>query len=295
MAQIGTERWGQYKKYVLEILAESNSSIHANQVFERLDQLLPPNEFEKASYPNTNNQRRPYIVRFATISLVKAGWLKKDHGYWQITDEGRTALAKFKSPLELEKAANALYRDWKRNQDPDEAEEEPEETSLQVAVSFEEAEANAFALIHTYLSSMPPYRFQELIRALVEAMGYKVTWVAPPGKDGGIDLIAFQDYFGTSGPRIKIQVKRTASTMSVDAIRSFLGVLSERDDVGIFVCLAGFTQDAEKEARNHSSKRLTLIDARNLYELWIENYSKITLVDRQLLPIRPVYYLVPEE
>jgi predicted Mrr-cat superfamily restriction endonuclease len=33
-------------------------------------------------------------------------------------------------------------------------------------------------------------------------------YVAPPGPDGGIDLIAHTDPLGTTGPRIKVQVKR---------------------------------------------------------------------------------------
>ena len=39
-------------------------------------------------------------------------------------------------------------------------------------------------------------------------MGYHVAWVAPPGKDRGIDILAWSDPLGTRPPRIKIQVKR---------------------------------------------------------------------------------------
>jgi restriction system protein len=81
----------------------------------------------------------------------------------------------------------------------------------------------------------------------------------------------------------------------VESIRSFLGVLGEWDDIGLFFCLGGFSGDAEKEARTHASKRLTLIDAKRLYELWIEHYENLPQASRALLPLKPVYYLDLEE
>ena len=48
----------------------------------------------------------------------------------------------------------------------------------------------AWAEISAHLRAMSPYEFQDLVAALVEAMGYHVAWVAPPGPDRGIDIIA---------------------------------------------------------------------------------------------------------
>jgi uncharacterized protein with gpF-like domain len=55
---------------------------------------------------------------------------------------------------------------------------------------------------------MPPYEFQELVADLLRAMGYHVAWIADAGKDGGIDIVAYNDPLGTRLPRIKVQVKR---------------------------------------------------------------------------------------
>ena len=52
--------------------------------------------------------------------------------------------------------------------------------------------------------------------------------------------------------------------------------------------------DAEKEARA-SNKRITLVDAKKLYELWISYYDKLSQADRALFPLKPIYYLNPEE
>ena len=45
---------------------------------------------------------------------------------------------------------------------------------------------------------MPPYQFQDLVAALLRAMGYHVAWVAPPGKDGGTDIVAYTDPLGAT-------------------------------------------------------------------------------------------------
>jgi restriction system protein len=52
---------------------------------------------------------------------------------------------------------------------------------------------------------MNPYDFQDLVADLLRAMSYHVTWVSPPGKDGGVDILAWPDALGTRPPRIKVR------------------------------------------------------------------------------------------
>ena len=119
---------------------------------------------------------------------------------------------------------------WKKEQ----PEEEQEEEAVEAASALEEAEESAWGEIRDYLATMPPYDFQQLVAALLRAMRYHVLWVAPPGPDRGIDIIAHSDPLGTAKPRIKVQVKRQAETkISVDGLRAFMAVLAD-DDVGIF-------------------------------------------------------------
>lgn len=122
-------------------------------------------------------------------------------------------------------------------------------------------------------------------------MGYHVSWVAPPGPDRGIDIIAGLDPLGIKDPRIKVQVKHRPDTKTPpDQLRSFMAVLSDKD-VGIFVASGGFTRDAATEARTQENRRITLIDLERFVELWIEHYRAIDDAQRQLLPLRPVHYL----
>jgi restriction system protein len=141
---------------------------------------------------------------------------------------------------------------------------------------------------------MNPYDLQELVAGLLKAMGYFVTWVAPPGKDGGVDIVAFGDPLGTRPPRIKVQVKRHQDAVRVDGVRAFLAVLGE-EDVGIFVNTGGFTKDAEHEARSQAMRRITLVDLERLFDLWVEHYGKLEDVTRRRMPVRPIWFLAPEE
>jgi len=268
--------------------------MQASQVLKAVEKRVPPTAKEQEDYASTPGVRRyEKIVRFATIGPVKAGWLVKDKGTWTLTDEGRAAYKAFPNPDDLRKEWDRLYREWKKGQpklEDDEGEGEVDEPTS----SLEEAEESAWAEIREYVSGMPPYDFQDLVAALLKAMGYHVLWVAPPGPDRGVDIIAHNDPLGTTAPRIKVQVKRQAeSKIGREGVSAFLGTLGGAD-VGIFVSAGGFTAEAEREARSHEGRRITLIDLDRLVELWIEHFERLDDEARQMLPLKPVYFLVPE-
>ena len=157
-------------------------------------------------------------------------------------------------------------------------------------MTYEEAEEQAWAEISAYLRAMNPYEFQDLVADLLRAMSYHLTWVSPPGKDGGIDILAWPDALGTRPPRIKVQVNRQRQSVSVDGLRSFMALLGD-DDVRLFVCTGGFTKDAETEARTQEKRRVTLIGLEKLFDLWDEHHNKLTDQARRRLPLRSIRFL----
>ena len=66
------------------------------------------------------------------------------------------------------------------------------------------------------------------------------------------------------------------------------------DDVGVFVCTGGFTCDAQEEARTQEKRRLTLMDLEQFFDLWVENYARLTDEARRRMPLRPIWFLAPE-
>lgn len=290
MAEITRERQGQFLQAALQVVLEAGDELRAAEAIRRAEGRLTLTEFEASDYPNRPGVRRfEKLVRFSTVPAVKAGWLVKSKGAWTVTDAGREALQRYPDPGELMREAFRLYKAW-RDAQPDEEPSDVEEAAEGTGVTLEEAEESAWRDIEDYLHRMNPYDFQELVRALLQGMGYHVGWVSPPGPDKGIDVLAFTDPLGAKLPRIKVQVKRRIDRLGAPELRSFMAVLGEQD-VGIVIALGGFTSEAEAESRGQERRRLTLIDANRLFDLWVEHFENIELSDRQLLPLRPVYYL----
>jgi restriction system protein len=224
---------------------------------------------------------------------VKANWLIKDNGRWFLSEDGWKAHKAHKDPLELVKQAEALYRVWRKGTPLVDGPPEVDEEEASAAITLESAEDSARAEIEAYLKAMDPYEFQKLVGSLLSAMGYHVDWISPPGKDDGIDIIAYSDPLGTRPPRIKVQVKRHDKPVPVGEVSAFMGNLGS-EEVGIFVSTGNFTKDAEAKTRTDKQHRVTLVGMDSLIRLWVQHYGKLDQVAKRRLPMRPVWFLAPE-
>lgn len=296
MPEITRRRTGEMLRALFEVLMPVPEGMQAREALSALERRLTLSEYEKGEYAS-GGRRFDKIVRFATVDLVKAGWLFKEKGRWTVTADGLTAFHDLPDPEAFYKEAVRLYHQWKATQPADIDEsttDAPDETTAKAAsITLEEAEEQAWSEIDQYLRAINPYEFQEIVAALLRAMGYHVSWIAPPGKDGGIDILAASDPLGTKPPRIKVQVKRQSQKVDVDGLRSFMAVLGD-GDVGIFVSIGGFTKNAADEARLQEKRKITLLNNEQLFDLWVEYYGKVRDEDRRRLPLKSVYFLSPE-
>ena len=308
MAEITRRRTGELLRELFSILMAAPAGMQARAALQALAERVTLTTYESDTY-ESGGRRFDKIVRFATVDCVKAGWLEKNKGIWTITEEGRAVHAELKDPEAFYRRAVKHYNEWRAAQ-PD-AEPAPvavclgdavtadtvdpadaDSPSKAVSITFETAEEQAWDEISHYLRNMPPYDFQDLVADLLRSMGYYVSWVSPPGKDGGIDILAQPDALGTRPPRIKVQVKRQQVAVTVDGLRSFMALLGD-SEVGLFVCTGGFTKDAAHEARTQEKRRVTLIGLETLFDLWVEHYGKLTDQARRRLPLRPIQFLSP--
>jgi restriction system protein len=296
MAEITRRRTGEFLRKLFEIVMAHPEGVLGQDALAALREKVELTEYEKGKF-ESGGSRFEKIVQFATVDCVKAGWLLKQKGRWFITDEGKQAYKSYQDPDVFYRTSVKLYNEWKASQPGGEItsddEIESNTSGKSVSVTFEQAEEQAWREINQYLREMNPYDFQDLVAALLRAMGYHVSWVAPPGKDGGIDILAWSDPLGTRPPRIKVQVKRVAQNVNVDGLRSFMALLSD-DDVGLFVTTAGFTKDAEDEARTQEKRKIALVNLEKLFDLWVEYYHKLDDQARRRLPLRPIHFLAPE-
>ena len=96
-------------------------------------------------------------------------------------------------------------------------------------------------------------------------MGYYIQSVAPRGKDGVIDIVAYVDPLGAQTPRIKVQVKHKPDTATGAA-------------------------DA-KHAASGGDKFIRLIDGDEFIEMWQEYYDKMSDEDKNMLPLKRIAFL----
>jgi restriction system protein len=295
LANVTKARTGVLIRKLFQLLIDRPEGMRASEALTTLANAVDMTEYEAGDY-ESGGRRFEKIVRFATVDCVKAGWLVKHKGLWTVTETGTAAYAAIQNPEAFYREAVRRYQKWRKAQPDVQADATPEEAvEKSAAITLEEAEEWASREIDEFLAEMPPYEFQTLIGELLTAMGYHVGWEAPPGKDGGVDLLAFNDPLGTRPPRIKVQVKRNANSARIDVsgLRSFMAVLGE-GDVGLFVAMSGFTKDAELEARQ-SHRRITLIDTTKLVELWTAHHTKLADTARRRFPLKPVWFLAGEE
>ena len=156
---------------------------------------------------------------------------------------------------------------------------------------IDQTEEVASAGIRDFIIHKNPYEFQDLVGALLEAMGYHISSIAERGPDGGIDLIAYSDPLGTIQPRIIVQVKhKPEAAISSDEIQKLSGTLKRNTDVGIFVTSGRFSKPSVKESV-HYREHIELIDFDRFTELWQEYYPKMNDEQKSLLPLHPIYFL----
>lgn len=142
--------------------------------------------------------------QFYSIDYQKAGFIVKKNGTWYITPEGEKVL---KKPAdEVMNIANDAYHEWRRlNPKDDNPDEEPTDETAEKDNSrnLDLLESDAREGIKRYIVSKSPYEFQDMVAALLRAMGYHTPFVAPKGKDGGIDIIAYLDPLAHKHPASK--------------------------------------------------------------------------------------------
>lgn len=281
-----------------KILQEAGGEMRGKEVIDLIRQRVEFSDWEKERYEKTGYIRWESILHFYTVTCMKAGFLRKNKGVWILTDEGEEALKLGANGLL--NAAKKGYKKWQveSQKEKDQAEDDPEihddQSQAQQAL-LDQYEEQAIEGIRQHIIEKGPYDFQDMVAALLRAMGYYTPFVASRGKDGGVDVIAYSDPLGTKEPRIKVQVKhKPTSAISVDDIRKLIGVMPKPGDVGLFVTSGRFSPDSVRTARE-SHKHVELVDFERFITLWQDHYHKMTDEEKNMLPLQPIYFLGANE
>jgi restriction system protein len=295
--QISLDRIGEMMKAVLIELRDAGGEAKSKDLLARAEGKLALSDYEKEIYQKTGYVRWQSIIHFYSIDCAKAGYIQKASGKWYLTPQGEAALRQ--PPGEFIRSAVEKYRAWKRTKlisstgdAPVDVENVEEEIVRQTA--YDLAKDQAQDEIEKRINSLGPYQFQDLVAALLTAMGYHIPFIAGRGQDGGVDIIAYKDPLGTSTPRIRVQVKHRDQKVTVKEVRELEGILRKEGDVGLIVSSGGFTSEVEREIRS-SSKHIETMNLDRVIDLWKQYYDHIPQSGKTLLPLVKLFFFAPIE
>lgn len=281
-------------KAVLTALKDVGGEARLKQLLELAEAKLDLTSYEKETFEKSGYIRWHTYIHFYSIDCVKAGYIQKAAGIWYLTPQGEEALKL--PPEEFMRSAQEKYRAWKKAQSASHIDvvenEDSEEVFRQTA--YEQAVEQAQTEIEERIKNLGWYDFQKLVEELLIAMGYHVPFVAPPGQDGGIDIVAYKDPLGTTTPRIKVQVKHREQKVTVREVRELEGLLRKEGDIGLFVSSGGFTSEVQREIRA-SLRHIETMDLNRIIQLWQQYYDNLRETGKSLLPLIKLYFLAPPE
>ena len=276
---------------VMKEISRRGGSMPAKELYPFVEANVKLTEWELEPAGKNKYIRWTNSFQFYSINYAKAGLIVKQKGMWYLTPEGEAALKL--SPEEVMEKGEVAYREWRKlNPREDKRDEEPtdENAERDRAEELNLLESDAREGIRHFIVSKSPYEFQDMVAALLRAMGYHTPFIAPKGKDGGIDIIAYLDPLGAQTPRIKVQVKHKPDTaIGASEVRALSGIL-KAGDIALFVTSGTYSADA-RNAASGNDKFIRLIDGNDFIDMWQEYYDKMTDDDKNMLPLKRIAFL----
>lgn len=124
--------------------------------------------------------------------------------------------------------------------------------------------------LHEYLFAMNPFKFEELIKLLLEEMGYDNVETTSPTNDKGVDVVANIE-LGISSVREVIQVKRHKGSINRTVLDQLRGSLHRFNAVrGTVITTGKFSKGTQQAAFERGAAPITLIDGEKLLDLLME-------------------------
>lgn len=281
------------------LAAAPDGQLKVGALMQAIESTVPLDDWARTVYDNGNTRWRS-IFAFASVELVKGGYVTKSRGVWSITDEGRAvAAAPYDGPAFLKELLRR-YRAWKASQlaadnlltsastaqttDGEEAEEaedmgddalfeQPEDRMSRTLHAAHEALA---AELIENIKQCEPAFFEKLVLDLLLKMGYgrrreDAGRTVGQSGDGGVDGIINEDPLGLD--TIYLQAKRWEGSVGEGPIRDFIGALDLKGvKKGVFLTTSHYTPAAKAAVEGiRSDKKIVLIDGAHLARLMIDH------------------------
>ena len=180
-------------------------------------------------------------------------------------------------PSEEKRAAlDALNRleEFKKATAEELAEKRPPETLNAEVVTLNKEIAEYFAKHPERLHDLTPRKFEEVIAAILRAMGAEVK-ITPQSRDGGRDILAvFKTGIGDMLTIVECKKYRIDRCVGVGLVERFMFVLNEKDKAscGLIATTSYFSPEVHALAQEYPF-RLKLRDLKGIHE-WVSGYGE---------------------
>jgi len=122
-----------------------------------------------------------------------------------------------------------------------------------------------------HLLKIHPQKFEELIRLLLEQMGFEETETTPYSNDKGVDVRGVLRSNALSTVKIAIQAKRWIANVGAGVVRDLRGSLHVADsEQGLIITPSDFTPEAKTESKAVGKTPVFLINGEQLVDLLIQ-------------------------
>ena len=185
-------------------------------------------------------------LRRRLLNVIERGFVSREGNTYTVTHSGQAYADSGETP----------------------AVQKPHQTLVAAVKSYnEQQEAN----LRETLAKMNPYRFEVLVKDLLEAMDYEDVVVTKQSGDKGIDVVANYE-FGITQVREVVQVKRQQGSITRPILDQLRGVLIYHQAIrGTIITLGKFAKGCMEAAVFPGAAPITLIDGDKLIELLVKH------------------------
>lgn len=248
-----------------EGLPQLLSILAAHSPAKRGDLLDEWSEFllENSNYGTVSTFKD--TLRRRLLNLVERGYVAREGNTYTITDNG-IAYAAFAGPEEVQRPHLAV---------------------LGAIKNYNDAQTKE---LRERLEKMNPYRFEMLIKDLLEAMDYEDVVVTKQSGDKGVDVLAsFQ--FGITQIKEVVQVKRHKGNITRPVLDQLRGALPYHAAIrGTIITTGGFAQGCKDAALFPGAAPITLIDGDKVIELLLKHGVGVKKKPQTLIEIDESYF-----
>lgn len=238
---------------LLAILAAHSPAKRADLLEEWSEFLLENSNYSTLSTFKDTLRRR-------LLNLCERGYLSREGNTYTITDRGIAYAAPSRLQPELS-AYQAVLSAIKQHND----------------VQIRQLRAQ--------LETMNPYRFEGLIKELLEAMDYEDVIVTKQSGDKGVDVVAsFQ--FGITEIKEVVQVKRHKANITRPVLDQLRGALPYHSALrGTIITTSDFAKGCKEAALYPGAAPITLINGDKLIELLLKHEVGVRKKPQALIEI----------